>query len=122
MPCCFVTQVRTKITMGGGAVAAANSIGEDRSKLYTGHITFQVVLITIIAASGGLIFGFDNGEGPAACRPVLGHVLRCTALISIAPAQQQPHCLLRLRPVMRACQLGWNLQDNSAASMQRAVA
>ncbi|KAF6258859.1 sugar carrier protein A [Scenedesmus sp. NREL 46B-D3] len=45
--------------MGGGAVAAASPMGDERT--YTGRTTFAVILIALVAASGGLIFGFDNG-------------------------------------------------------------
>lgn len=47
--------------MGGGAVAVG-SFDAERCKLYTGHTTGAVILIAVIAASGGLLFGFDNGE------------------------------------------------------------
>jgi hypothetical protein len=53
--------------MGGGAVAAVNSFDAERCKLYTGRTTPAVILIAMVAASGGLLFGFDNGEDPAAC-------------------------------------------------------
>uniref|UniRef100_A0A383WEJ5 Major facilitator superfamily (MFS) profile domain-containing protein n=1 Tax=Tetradesmus obliquus TaxID=3088 RepID=A0A383WEJ5_TETOB len=46
--------------MGGGAVAVG-SFDAERCKLYTGHTTGAVILIAVIAASGGLLFGFDNG-------------------------------------------------------------
>jgi hypothetical protein len=48
--------------MGGGAVAAVNSFDAERCKLYTGRTTPAVILIAMVAASGGLLFGFDNGE------------------------------------------------------------
>jgi hypothetical protein len=57
--------------MGGGAVAAVNSFDAERCKLYTGRTTPAVILIAMVAASGGLLFGFDNGEG--------GFVIACSA-------------------------------------------
>jgi hypothetical protein len=47
--------------MGGGAVAVG-SFDAERCKLYTGRTTPAVILIAMVAASGGLLFGFDNGE------------------------------------------------------------
>ncbi|KAF6250807.1 sugar carrier protein A [Scenedesmus sp. NREL 46B-D3] len=47
--------------MGGGAVAAATIMGDEGSRDYTGRTTLAVILIALVAASGGLIFGFDNG-------------------------------------------------------------
>lgn len=44
--------------MAGGAIKVE---GGGRSHLYTGHTTFAVVMIAIVAASGGLLFGYDNG-------------------------------------------------------------
>ncbi|KAF8062934.1 hypothetical protein HT031_003773 [Scenedesmus sp. PABB004] len=43
--------------MAGGALAAA---GPGRAALYTGRTTAAVVLIAVVAASGGLLFGHDN--------------------------------------------------------------
>jgi hypothetical protein len=50
--------------MGIGAAAAVNLADAERSKFYTGEVTSYVILIAVVAASGGLIFGFDNGETP----------------------------------------------------------
>jgi hypothetical protein len=47
--------------MGVGAIAVKPADAE-RSAFYTGTVTPCVILIAIVAASGGLIFGFDNGE------------------------------------------------------------
>lgn len=44
--------------MAGGAIKVE---GAGRSALYQGHTTFAVVMIAIVAASGGLLFGYDNG-------------------------------------------------------------
>lgn len=46
--------------MGGGAVVHP-SFDAARCQLYTGRTTPAVLLIALIAASGGLLFGFDNG-------------------------------------------------------------
>jgi sugar porter (SP) family MFS transporter len=35
--------------------------GTGRSSMYKGHTTVAVVMIAIVAASGGLLFGYDNG-------------------------------------------------------------
>jgi MFS transporter, SP family, sugar:H+ symporter len=43
----------------GGAVIDLSSKG--RHEEYEGKTTTAVVLIAIVAASGGLLFGFDNG-------------------------------------------------------------
>jgi len=40
--------------MAGGAIAVE---GAGRSSMYQGKTTFAVVLIAIVAASGGLLFG-----------------------------------------------------------------
>jgi hypothetical protein len=48
--------------MGVGAVAVKSADAE-RSQFYTGATTCYVVIVAIVAASGGLIFGFDNSEG-----------------------------------------------------------
>jgi hypothetical protein len=40
--------------MAGGAIKVE---GGGRSHLYTGHTTFAVVMIAIVAPSGGLLFG-----------------------------------------------------------------
>eukprot|EP00879_Flechtneria_rotunda_P017824 GHRR01018683.1.p1 GENE.GHRR01018683.1~~GHRR01018683.1.p1 ORF type:complete len:512 (-),score=124.08 GHRR01018683.1:93-1628(-) len=44
--------------MAGGAIAVE---GGGRSSMYQGRTTFAVVMIAIVAASGGLLFGYDNG-------------------------------------------------------------
>lgn len=44
--------------MAGGAIAVE---GGSRASQYNGRTTFAVVMIAIVAASGGLLFGYDNG-------------------------------------------------------------
>ncbi|KAI7837475.1 hypothetical protein COHA_008733, partial [Chlorella ohadii] len=43
---------------GGGAVASAAS---SRADLYTGGLNMFVILVAILAGSGGLLFGYDIG-------------------------------------------------------------
>lgn len=45
--------------MGGAAIAGGLDVG--RGHLYQGRTTAAVVFVAIAAASGGLLFGFDNG-------------------------------------------------------------
>ena len=45
--------------MGGAAIIDATN--SDRAAHYKGKTTLSVVLIAIVAASGGLLFGFDMG-------------------------------------------------------------
>eukprot|EP00878_Enallax_costatus_P003747 GHUV01003963.1.p1 GENE.GHUV01003963.1~~GHUV01003963.1.p1 ORF type:complete len:430 (+),score=129.74 GHUV01003963.1:238-1527(+) len=47
--------------MGGGAIASPSSFDAERCKLYTGRTTPAVIVTALVAASGGLLFGFDNG-------------------------------------------------------------
>lgn len=42
---------------GGGVVSHAGS----KASQYEGHVTVFVVLACIVAASGGLLFGYDIG-------------------------------------------------------------
>jgi hypothetical protein len=84
--------------MGGGAVAAVNSFDAERCKLYTGRTTPAVILIAMVAASGGLLFGFDNGEAASSlqerCNPanaayVIGYctcVLLCLGVVEVQTA------------------------------------
>lgn len=44
---------------GGGPVASGVDAG--RGVLYKGHTTFAVIFTAIMACSGGLLFGYDNG-------------------------------------------------------------
>jgi hypothetical protein len=46
--------------MGGGGVVMTGA-SHSRCHLYQGRVTGSIVLTAIIAASGGLLFGFDNG-------------------------------------------------------------
>lgn len=43
--------------MGVGGVVA----GDGSGKMYEGHVTGFVIITCIVAASGGLIFGYDIG-------------------------------------------------------------
>jgi hypothetical protein len=45
--------------MGLGGVVASD--GNPNGRNYTGGLTFQVLLAAFVAASGGLIFGYDIG-------------------------------------------------------------
>lgn len=46
--------------MGGGAMMSG--LDEGRGAQYTGKgMTAAVFLVAVVAASGGLIFGYDNG-------------------------------------------------------------
>ena len=45
--------------MGGAVILDAST--SDRAAHYKGKTTLSVILIAIVAASGGLLFGFDNG-------------------------------------------------------------
>lgn len=45
--------------MGGVTIIEASS--SDRAAHYKGKTTLSVIVIAIVAASGGLLFGFDNG-------------------------------------------------------------
>lgn len=47
--------------MGGGALASGPSFDADRVAHYEGKTTAAVIIIAMVAASGGLLFGFDNG-------------------------------------------------------------
>lgn len=47
--------------MGGGAPAAAGHYDASRVSQYEGKTTAAVIIIAMVAASGGLLFGFDNG-------------------------------------------------------------
>ena len=51
--------------VGGGVVASG---GGGRETQYEGRVTGHVVLACIVAASGGLLFGYDigiSGEAPS---------------------------------------------------------
>jgi hypothetical protein len=45
--------------MGLGGIVAND--GNPNGRQYTGGVTFQVLLASVVAASGGLIFGYDIG-------------------------------------------------------------
>ncbi|CAM6092259.1 unnamed protein product [Calypogeia fissa] len=45
--------------MGVGTFAVSNGLEEGRK--YNGHITAYVAFATVVAASGGLMFGYDIG-------------------------------------------------------------
>lgn len=51
--------------MAGGGFAVANGPSVD----YGGRVTFSVVVTCLMAASGGLIFGYDIGISGAPPRP-----------------------------------------------------
>jgi hypothetical protein len=68
------SQPTAPAAMGGAATAVgpANS----RAHLYQGHVTPAVILMAMSAASGGLLFGYDNGitgapRPPPACLPCI---------------------------------------------------
>jgi hypothetical protein len=75
-------------TMGVGAVAV-NTADAERSQFYTGATTWYVIIIAIVAASGGLIFGFDNGEAVISLQDrrvpdmysTLGWNLQCSSVL-----------------------------------------
>ena len=64
-----------------------SSFNESRCKLYQGRTTPAVIFIAMIAASGGLLFGFDNGitGGTAVSLPYVC-VLICSFILSGASA------------------------------------
>lgn len=64
--------------MGVGGVPAGPT--GSRAHLYQGHTTVYVVIVAMVAASGGLLFGYDNGApahafAPAPAPPPL-HITR----------------------------------------------
>lgn len=57
--------------MGGGGPAAVNK--DERTELHEGRTTWFVIMTALVAASGGLMFGYDNGVsgGVSAMNPFL---------------------------------------------------
>lgn len=77
---------------GGGIVAAAPG---QRSELHEAKTTWFVIMTALIAASGGLMFGYDNGVsgGVSAMRPFLRKFFPEVYAVVIAEgAASSPYC------------------------------
>lgn len=70
-------------------------MGPGSNKAYAGHVTSYVIISCIVAASGGALFGYDNGVtgGVVAMHPFLRKFFpKVDAVISGMPKCSQDYC------------------------------
>ena len=92
-------------------------MGPGSNKAYNGHVTAYVVISCIVAASGGALFGYDNGVtgGVVAMHPFLGKFFPAVNAV-ITGSSSTPALLLCFEN--QAPELPWALLLTSRSGRQ----
>jgi hypothetical protein len=75
----------------GGAMIDTSTVDESRVKLYEGKTTFYIMIVSIVAGSGGLLFGYDNGVTGGVIASKDFDALFFPSLLN-APDDESPYC------------------------------